>query len=240
MAILASATDLRGRDLGGGDVELSWFFLGDIDALGVVFDVYSGDDPADVFRTLHVERVAALTTRIENLRTTGTRYFTVVSRRGDALGLPCRPLGLTIAPPPVAPPPVVAGGGATQAPSGLGFPFGITPAGGVHAQGGDPLLRGKILQLLLTSPGERVNRPDYGTRLLDMVFDPSSDILAATMEFVIARALQQHFSAEIQVDRVQLTSTDATLEVDVVYVKKADLQRERVRIGVPLLVGAQP
>jgi phage baseplate assembly protein W len=127
-----------------------------------------------------------------------------------------------------------------QEATGVGFPFGIAPAGGVFVQGGDALLRGRILQLLLTSPGERVNRPDFGTRLLDLVFDPNSEVLAATMEFTITRALQQEFADEIQLDAVQLTSDDNTLLVDISYVRRADLTRDQLRVGVPLPPGATP
>jgi len=45
-------------------------------------------------------------------------------------------------------------------------------------------------------------------RLLDLVFDPNSEVLAATMEFTITRALQEQFADEIQLDAVQLTTDD--------------------------------
>jgi phage baseplate assembly protein W len=169
----------------------------------------------------------------------GDRYFTVIARRGVALALPARPVLVSVPSlaTSAAPRTAVAAG---PGPSGVGFPFGIAPTGGVVAQGGDALLRGKILQLLLTSPGERVNRPDYGTRLLDLVFDPNSEVLAATMEFTITRALQQAFADEIQLDGVQLTATDATLLVDISYLRKADLTAGQVRVGVPLPQGAAP
>jgi uncharacterized protein len=237
MAILASASDLHGRDRGGGDVELSWLHPDDIDGQGIVFDVYASPDVADPFRLCAAPDVAALTATIEGQHLAGDLYFTVVARSGDALALPSRPLLLPVAassPAPVARSILGAGVGL---PSGLGFPFGITPAGGIHAQGGDALLRGKILQLLLTSPGERVNRPDYGTRLLDLVFDPNSEVLAATTEFMITRALQRYFADEIRVDRVQLTASDDTLLVEISYMKTSDLRFEQVRVGVPLPAG---
>jgi phage baseplate assembly protein W len=83
-----------------------------------------------------------------------------------------------------------------------------------------------------------VNRPGYGTRLLDLVFDPNSEVLAATMEFTITRALQQQFDDEIQVDTVQLSATNETLLVDIAYVRKADLTPEQVRLGIPLPGGS--
>ncbi len=42
-------------------------------------------------------------------------------------------------------------------------------------------LRDLIEQVLLTSPGERVNRPDFGAGLLRMIFEPTSPEIAAAL-----------------------------------------------------------
>jgi phage baseplate assembly protein W len=238
---LASASDLAGRILASGAIELSWSHPDDLIAQGIVFDVYQSLDPTDLFRTAAATAVAALIVQLDAANLAGDRYFSVIARRGNALALPSRAALVAVPPPATA----TAVSGTVSAvrsptPTGVGFPFGITPTGSVFAQGGDALLRGKILQLLLTSPGERVNRPDYGTRLLDLVFDPNSDVLAATMEFTITRALQQQFSDEIQLDAVQLTADNDTLLVDISYMRKADLRLEQVRVGVPLPPGGSP
>lgn len=233
MAQLDSASDLSGVDRGAGDVTLTWSYPGDITVLAIVFDVFGSDDPRDVFHTRLAADVAATTVDLDGFGFAGDRYFTVVAKRGDLLSLPARILLLSVAPQTAAGP-TPAGGAAGALASGLGFPFGITSLGGVFAQGGDALLRGKILQLLLTSPGERVNLPDFGTRLMDMVFDPNSDVLAATTEFMIARALQKYMDDEIQIDKVEITTDESTLNVDIAYLKKADLRSELVRVGIPL------
>jgi len=54
---------------------------------------------------------------------------------------------------------------------------------------GDDNLQAKILEVVLTSPGERVNLPDFGCGLRDLVFDPNNDVLAATTEFAINKSL---------------------------------------------------
>jgi uncharacterized protein len=233
---LASASDLTGRDRGAGNVTLSWSYPGDIAALAIVFDVFGSADPRDLFHARLAGDVAATTVDLEGFGFAGDRYFTVVARRGDRLSLPARALLLPVQPPSL-PGPTPAGGAAGALASGLGFPFGITSLGGVFAQGGDALLRGKILQLLLTSPGERVNLPDFGTRILDLVFDPNSEVLAATTEFMVARALQKFMADEIQIDKVEITADDSTLNVEISYLKKADLRAELVRVGIPLPSG---
>jgi Bacteriophage baseplate protein W len=237
MAQLDSATDLLGDDQGGGDVALTWAWPGDIVAQSVVFDVFGSDDGLDVFHTRYAHDVAALHVTLTGFGFSGDRYFTVVAKRLDQLSLPARILRMFMQPPPVSATPV-SGSSDESVASGVGFPFGITTVGGVFAQGGDALLRGKLLQLLLTVPGERVNLPDYGTRLMDLVFDPNSDVLAATTEFTVTRAIQRYLGDEIQVSSVRVSNDEATLNVDINYVKKTDLRPEQVRIGLPLPLGA--
>lgn len=117
---------------------------------------------------------------------------------------------------------------------GLDFPFGIDARGRVSAHHGDPLLRARILQLLLTSPGERVNQPEFGTRLRDLVFDPNSDILLAATEFAVTRALQRFLGDQIEVEAVQISTLESELHVDISYVRKRDLTAQRVRVGIPI------
>lgn len=241
MAQLDSASDLQGTDLGNGDVRLAWSWPGDIVAQNIVFDVYGSDDPLDVAHVAFAQGVPALTTTLSGFGFSGDRYFTVVARRVDQISLPAKILALAVAPPPslvtVTGGTGAAGGAGQASDTGVGFPFGITNSGSVFAQTDDALLRSKLLQLLLTVPGERVNLPDYGTRLLELVFDPNSDVLAATTEFYVTRAIQKYLGDEIQIDRVQITNDDETLNVDISYLKKSDLRAEQVRIGLPLPTG---
>ena len=48
-----------------------------------------------------------------------------------------------------------------------------------------------IHQALFTNPGERVNRPDFGCWLLQLVFMPNSDAHAIATEFTVESALQR-------------------------------------------------
>ncbi|MFY1652533.1 GPW/gp25 family protein [Solwaraspora sp. WMMB762] len=233
MSALASAADLAGTHLGGGRIRLTWTYPDDPVTHGVTFDVYSGADPLDPLRRLHASGDSALAVELAGFAD-GTVYLTVVARGGDRTALPARILPLTVRLPTdsvaLSPP---AGG--TDQPAGLGFPFRIGAGGGVHADTGDPLLRGRIMQLLLTAPGERVNLPEYGTRLRDLVFDPNNEVLAAATEFAVARALMRWLGEQIQVDRVQVHSDGAELSVDILYLRKSDLRTERLRVGVPVL-----
>ena len=82
----------------------------------------------------------------------------------------------------------------------------------------DAHIRDMIEQVLFTSPGERVNRPDFGSGVMQLVFAPNSSELAATLQFVVQSALQQWLGDLIQVDAITVESEDATLRVVVRYI----------------------
>ena len=48
-----------------------------------------------------------------------------------------------------------------------------------------------IEQVLFTMPGERVNRPDFGSGVMQLVFAPASDEMATAAEFLVRGNLQQ-------------------------------------------------
>jgi Bacteriophage baseplate protein W len=114
--------------------------------------------------------------------------------------------------------------------TGFGFPFRINDLGQVETSTGDANIRAKIVQIVLTAPGERVGVPEFGCGLRDLVFDPNNDILAATSEFAITRA-QQWLGDEVIVDRVDVVTNDEQLQVEVSYVRRDRLERGVVKIA---------
>ena len=81
----------------------------------------------------------------------------------------------------------------------------------------DDHIRDLIEQVLFTAPGERVMRPDFGSGLLALVFEPNSTTLAATTQILVQGALQQHLSHLIAVQAVEVSNDDGALRVDVRY-----------------------
>jgi len=112
----------------------------------------------------------------------------------------------------------------------FGFPFAVNAAGRISASGGDEAIRGKIIQALFTAPGERVNRPDFGCGLFNLVFEPNNDVLRTAMEFTVGQALTRWLSDDIMVDGIQVVSRDETATIEIVYIKKQDLAKQAVRI----------
>jgi Bacteriophage baseplate protein W len=81
----------------------------------------------------------------------------------------------------------------------------------------DDHLRDLIEQVLFTAPGERVMRPDFGSGLLGLVFEPGGPELVATMQHVVQGALQQELGHLITVESVRVDHTEGVLSVEVSY-----------------------
>ena len=106
----------------------------------------------------------------------------------------------------------------------IDFPFRIDGRGRTAATDDADHIRDMIEQLLFTHPGERVNRPDFGSGLLQMVFQPKSVELAAALQFTLQAALQQTLGDRIQLLGVAVTNEDSTLQVTVQYAMRGEQQ----------------
>ncbi len=87
-------------------------------------------------------------------------------------------------------------------------------------------IRDLIEQVLFTSPGERVNRPTFGSGVLQLIFAPSDDALAAATQMTVQGALQQWLGELIQVEAVEVQSEDFSLQVQVQYTVRRTQQRQ--------------
>ena len=97
----------------------------------------------------------------------------------------------------------------------IAYPFHIDRHHRVAQSSLDESIRQMIEQLLFTMPGERVNRPTFGTGLMQLVFAPNSDELAAATQVLVQSALQQWLGDAIVVEAIQVESEDSTLRVTV-------------------------
>jgi len=102
--------------------------------------------------------------------------------------------------------------------SDVDFPFAIDDRGRTAVTSYAEHVRDLIEQLVLTSPGERVNRPDFGSGVRQMVFEPNSPEVAAALQLTIHAALQRWLGDVIEPAEVAVDSTDGTLRVSVGYV----------------------
>lgn len=109
----------------------------------------------------------------------------------------------------------------------LDDPFHFDARGRAAETDADDHVRDLILQVLFTSPGERVNRPEFGCGLKQLVFAPNSDALAAATQQLVQGALQRWLQEVIAVERVTVVAVESRLEVTVTYVRRDTGERRQ-------------
>ena len=113
----------------------------------------------------------------------------------------------------------------------IDFPYHFDSRGRTAGTGDTDHIRDLIYQVLFTSPGERVNRPSFGSGLMQLVFAPNSDTLAATTQFLVQGALQQWLGDLIIVESVQVEADDGTLRVAIQYLVRRTQSRQTAQFS---------
>src|SRR5580700_7879893 len=117
----------------------------------------------------------------------------------------------------------------------VAFPYSFDATG--HTATTDPLTHiGEMIeQILFTSPGERVNRPTFGSGTAQLVFAPNNDVLAAAQQQAVQAGLQNWLGDVIRVQSVTVTAQDATLQVTVAYtvLQSQQQQTQQFVYGAP-------
>jgi hypothetical protein len=108
----------------------------------------------------------------------------------------------------------------------LAFPYDFDGTGHT-AQAASPAahIAEMIEQILFTAPGERVNRPTFGSGTAQLVFEPASAVLAATAQQAIQAGLQQWVPDLIRVQSVTVSADDGAVQVTVSYALLATEQQ---------------
>jgi phage baseplate assembly protein W len=116
----------------------------------------------------------------------------------------------------------------------LHFPFTIDARAGRLARERyyDDYLRGLIEQILLTAPGERVNRPDFGAGLKRYVFSPLNDGSALLAQTIVFQALNDWLGNHIRVDSVTAQTAENTLAINVVFTALQTGERRELNLEV--------
>ncbi len=100
----------------------------------------------------------------------------------------------------------------------IDYPFHLDARGRTASVDQDGHIRDLIEQVLFTTPGERVMRPDFGNGLLGLVFEPGGPELVATTQHLVQGALQQWLGNLIAVESVTVSQVEGVLTVEVAYV----------------------
>jgi len=108
----------------------------------------------------------------------------------------------------------------------LDFPYRFDSRGRTADTSDEDHIRDLIEQVLFTAPGERVNRPDFGSGLQRLVFAPNSDELAAATQFLVQGSLQQWLGDLIEVNEVDVQNEDSTLRITLQYIIRRTQQQQ--------------
>lgn len=108
----------------------------------------------------------------------------------------------------------------------INYPFQIDGRGRVAETNYASHIRQLIEQVLFTGPGERVNRPDFGSGLQQLLFAPNSPELAAATQFLVQGALEQWLGDLIQIEAIEIDSIESRLEVLIQYTIRQNQQQQ--------------
>ena len=108
----------------------------------------------------------------------------------------------------------------------IDFPFHFDSRGRSATTDDDDHILDMIEQLLFTNPGERVNRPDFGSGLQQLIFGPNSPEVAAAVQFSLQGNLQRWLGELIELQTLEVTSEDSTLFILIKYVVRRTNQQQ--------------
>lgn len=110
----------------------------------------------------------------------------------------------------------------------IDYPYQFDGRGRTSEVNREDHIRQLVELVLFTSPGERVNRPTFGSGVMQLVFTPNNTTVAAAMQLAVQGALQLWLGDVIQVQDVSVATEDSTLRVNVVYVERSREERQTV------------
>lgn len=110
----------------------------------------------------------------------------------------------------------------------VGWPPRLDGRGRTAEVSADRYLRDLVEAVLFTRPGERVNRPDFGSGVAAAVFEGGGGPAATALQALVHGALQHWLGELLRVEEVTVTAVEAMLRVTVVYSPAASPDDRRV------------
>lgn len=118
---------------------------------------------------------------------------------------------------------------------GIAFPFGKSTTNFPAKVEDEDLVRQSIVQIITTSKGERVMRPDFGSNAMSFVFENNNDLLAELIREEVTTAITK-FEPRAIVRDVQTSSADNEVTITVIYVVVLTGKQDSVAVTVPSAV----
>lgn len=112
----------------------------------------------------------------------------------------------------------------------IDYPFHFDTRGRTAQTGDDEHIRDMIEQFLFTKPGERVNRPDFGCGLRNLIFELNSPELEGAVKFTIQAGLQRWLNDVVEIRGLEVSRLDSMLNVSVQYSVRRTKANKTVQI----------
>jgi len=104
---------------------------------------------------------------------------------------------------------------------GIRFPFRFSErTGGTEESSDLDRIRESILQILETRPGERFMRPEFGSRVKDLVFEQNDAVLKGLLRFHITDAIRR-WEKRVTVTNVSFDDSPETTDANRLLVRIA-------------------
>lgn len=132
---------------------------------------------------------------------------------------------------------------------GLPYPVVKNPLGFFRTQSGVSQIKSDLLSLLLTTPGERVFLPDFGTPLKRLIFEQNDTVLETVAKNMIAEAIST-WEPRIAVNQIEVSRSvpssslnavdpgedvDNILYINITFVDPEQISEvQELRLQIPL------
>ncbi len=97
------------------------------------------------------------------------------------------------------------------------FPFHFDNRGRTALADDNEHICDMLEQLIFTGQGERVNRPDFGSGILQLIFAPNSPELAAALQFSLQASIQRFLGDVIEMQALDVSCVDSSLIISIKY-----------------------
>jgi phage baseplate assembly protein W len=115
----------------------------------------------------------------------------------------------------------------------IDFPYAIDGRNRTSRADRAEHLRDLIEQVMLTSAGERVMRPDFGSGVMGLVFEPGGPELAGSMQYLVQGALELWLADVIRVDALEVRADGSVLTLTLTYTDIATADQQTAAFAVP-------
>jgi phage baseplate assembly protein W len=110
---------------------------------------------------------------------------------------------------------------------GIAFPFGKGGTGLPAAAGDDEVVKQSLIQIVQTGMGERVMRPEVGSKASSFVFENNDVLLQALISTELSRAIAAQ-EPRVQVRRIGVEIQNSDVIVTIEYFVPATSTLDRV------------